>query len=342
MKKFLQNKKISFVFIIILTCIVLFFSLKDNFFETVRQIKNMNFLWLFVAVLLLMGYWLFSSLAMKLITNKFNDKIKMRKIFKLNAVTQFFNGITPSSSGGQPYQIYALKKSGLTLVDSTNVSIQTFVCYQFALVLLGFVAIVFNKIFGLFTKMDFLKILVIVGFSVNIAIAAFLFAITITKKMNKKIINVVINIGYKLKIIKNRDEASQKMNDSIDQFQQGTYLLLQDKKLLVLAIVYQLLGLISLYAIPVTLLFGMGDYSSMNLGLSIVATAYVMVAGSFVPLPGGTGGLEYAFVSFFSNFIEGSKLTALMIIWRFITYYLGMIIGGIMLNIGKKEKTDGR
>ncbi len=342
MKKLLQNKKISFMLLIILTCIVLFFSLKDNFFETIEQIKNMNLIWLFVAILLLIGYWLFSSLAMKLIANKFNNKIKISKIFKLNVITQFFNGITPSSSGGQPYQIYALKKSGLTIVDSTNVSIQTFVCYQFALVLLGFVAIIFNKLFNLFTKMNLLKILVIVGFTVNIAIAAFLFAITITKKMNKKIIKFVINIGYKLKIVKNKEEASKKLNDSIDQFQQGTYLLLKDKKLLALAIVYQLLGLISLYAIPVTLLFGMGDYSSINLGLSIVATAYVMVAGAFVPLPGGTGGLEYAFVSFFGNFIDGGKLTALMIIWRFITYYLGMIIGGIMLNIGKKEKTDGK
>lgn len=342
MRKLLQNKKISVVLLILLTVVVLFFSLKNNFFETLEQIKSMNFLWLFIAILLLIGYWLFSSLAMKLITNKFNNKIKIEEIFKLNVVTQFFNGITPSSSGGQPYQIYALKKAGLTLVDSTNVSIQTFVCYQFALVLLGFISIIFNKVFALFIKMDLLKVLIIVGFTVNIVIAVFLFAITITKKMNKKIIKFIISFGYKLKIIKNKEEASEKLNDSIDQFQQGTYLLLQDKKMLLLAIFYQLLGLISLYSIPVALLFGMGDYGSINLGLSIVATAYVMVAGSFVPLPGGTGGLEYAFVSLFGNFIEGGKLTALMIIWRFVTYYLGMIVGGIMLNIGKKEKTNGK
>lgn len=341
MKKFLQNKKICFLLLVILTCIVLFFSLKDNFFETIEQIKSMNLIWLFVSVLLLIGYWLFSSLAMKLITNKFDNKIKIGEIFKLNVITQFFNGITPSSSGGQPYQIYALKKAGLTLVDSTNVSIQTFVCYQFALVFLGFVAIIFNNVLKLFTNIGFLKVLVIVGFTVNILIAAFLFAITITKKMNKKIIKFIINIGSKLKIIKNKEETSEKLNKSVDQFQQGTYLLLKDKKLLILAVFYQLLGLISFYSIPITLLFGMGDYYSINLGLSIIATAYIMVAGSFVPLPGGTGGLEYAFVSFFGNFIKGSKLTALMIIWRFITYYFGMIIGGVMLNIGKKEKKDG-
>lgn len=342
MKKLLQNKKVSFLFLIILTFVVLFFSLKNNFFGIVKQIKSINFLWLSVAIMLLIGYWLFSSLAMKLITNKFDNKIKIGQIFKLNVITQFFNGITPSSSGGQPYQVYALKKAGLTLIDSTNVSIQTFVCYQFALVLLGFIAIIVNKIFNLFVKLRFLKILVIVGFTVNIVIAIFLFTITITKKLNKKIIQFIIDIAYKLKIVKNKEQTKERLNNSIDQFQKGTYLLLQDKKSLLLAIFYQFLGLVCLYSIPVTLLFGMNDYYSVNLGLSIVTTAYVMVAGSFIPLPGGTGGLEYAFVSFFGNFIEGDKLTALMITWRFITYYLGLIVGGIMLNIGKKEKIDGK
>lgn len=342
MTKILQNKKVNFIFLIILTGVVLYFSLKDNFFEIVKQIKSMNFLWLLVAVLLLIGYWLFSSLAMQLITNKFSNKIKMRKIFKLNVVTQFFNGITPSSSGGQPYQIYALKKMGLSIVNSTNISIQTYVCYQFALVLLGFIAIIFNKIFNLFVELQFLKILVLIGFVINIAIAIFLFIITLTKNTNKKIINFLINIVCKLKIVRDKEKMTEKLNDIVEQFQKGTYLLLQDKKLLVLVILCQLLGLISLYSIPTALLFGIGDYYSVNLGLSIVTTAYVMVAASFIPLPGGTGGLEYAFVSFFGNFIGGSKLTALMIIWRFITYYLGIIIGGIMLNIGKKEKIDGK
>ena len=61
--------------------------------------------------------------------------------------------------------------------------------------------------------------------------------------------------------------------------------------------------------------------------------------GSFIPLPGGTGGLEYGFVSFFGNFLTGGKLTTLMLLWRFITYYLIMILGAIALNIRKKEES---
>ena len=66
--------------------------------------------------------------------------------------------------------------------------------------------------------------------------------------------------------------------------------------------------------------------------------SYVMLIGSFIPIPGGTGGLEYGFINFFKNFIIGSKLNAIMLLWRFITYYFGMILGALILNFKKEVK----
>ena len=63
-----------------------------------------------------------------------------------------------------------------------------------------------------------------------------------------------------------------------------------------------------------------------------------MLIGSFVPIPGGTGGLEYGYSAFYGFFVKGSVLSASMLIWRFITYYLGIIIGGILFNTDKKVK----
>ena len=60
-----------------------------------------------------------------------------------------------------------------------------------------------------------------------------------------------------------------------------------------------------------------------------------MLIGSFVPIPGGSGGLEFGFVSFYGNFIHGSKLMAIMLLWRFVTYYFGMFVGAISLNMKK-------
>ena len=63
-----------------------------------------------------------------------------------------------------------------------------------------------------------------------------------------------------------------------------------------------------------------------------------MLIGSFVPIPGGSGGLEYGFVAFYGTFISGSLLSAVMLVWRFITYYFGMIIGALAFYIKKVKE----
>ena len=75
----------------------------------------------------------------------------------------------------------------------------------------------------------------------------------------------------------------------------------------------------------------------MNIIESIIASAHVMLIGSFIPIPGASGGLEYAFNQFYGVFISGSTLTLVMLMWRSLTYYLGVIVGALLLNIRKKR-----
>ena len=80
---------------------------------------------------------------------------------------------------------------------------------------------------------------------------------------------------------------------------------------------------------------GISSYTGIE---ASILSSYVMLIGAFVPIPGGTGGLEYGFMTFYGSFIKGSKLNAIMLLWRFITYYFAMILGAILLGIRKKEK----
>ena len=81
----------------------------------------------------------------------------------------------------------------------------------------------------------------------------------------------------------------------------------------------------------------MGNTTAFTPGVAIVTSAYIMIIGSFVPIPGGTGGLEFGFIQFYGNFVTGSLLSAMMLVWRFITYYFGLIVGAIALNIRRPE-----
>ena len=82
----------------------------------------------------------------------------------------------------------------------------------------------------------------------------------------------------------------------------------------------------------------MHDFTSMNMVEVVTASAYVYVIGGFVPIPGASGGIEYAFTQFFGNFMIESKLSALLLLWRTITYYFGMIVGALLFNFEKKVK----
>lgn len=333
-----KSKNINYILILLLTIGVLYFALKDNFKEIIEHLLNLNILWIIIGFILIVGYWFFSSLSMYNISKKIEDRIIFKEIFKLNIVTHFFNGITPFASGGQPYQIYALSKQKVDVVDATNICVQNFVAYQLALVLLGTIAIIVNNVFNIFPDVKILKIFVLVGYLVNLSVAGGLFAISFTQKFNRFILKNIINLGYKLKIVKNKEITIDRFNSHVSHFHDCTKLLLQDKKNLIKVVCYNLIGLVCHYAIPFAILCSMGDYTSINLYTAVFASAYVMIIGAFIPLPGGTGGLEYSFMAFFGNFVANAKLSALMIIWRFITYYFGMIVGAIVLNFSRRKE----
>lgn len=339
MKNHPRLKNILSIFILfLLTVIVLYFSLKNDFTNIISQILSANIFLLIIAFLFFMLYWFFKSVVLYNFTKKFKSDYSFKTAFRTQAVTQFFNAVTPFSSGGQPFQIYSLKKNGLTISNATNITIEEFVVYQIALVLLGILAIIGNHIFNIFPYDGLLSKLVVLGFTINTIVIIVLFIIAFGKKSNKFLIRVGINILTFFKIVKDREKVLDRWNLYINKFHNGAKILVANKKDFLLNILYSFLGLSCLYIIPIWILFSMGDFVSFNALQSIISSAYVMLIGSFVPLPGGTGGIEYGFIKFFGVFIlSDTKLRALMLLWRFITFYMGIIVGGIALNIKERK-----
>ena len=331
-------KKVANIIVLALvTCLVLYFSLKDNFNTIINEIINVNIFWLVISFLLAISFWFFKAIATTRIANIFKKDYSIKQGMRLVLETNFFHAITPFAVGGQPYEIYSLKKSKLKITEATNVSIVNFIVYQIALVLLGIIAIVYNHHFVLLKENDLLKNLVVVGFLVNFIVIVALFLLTCTKKINKILMKFIIKVLNKIHIVKNKDEKIKQFNEYLNEFHQGAKILLHDKKLFIKLIFVHFIGLISSYLIPLTLAYAMGISSYTGIE-AIVLSSYVMLIGAFVPIPGGTGGLEYGFMTFYGSFIKGSKLNAIMLLWRFITYYFAMILGAILLGIRKKEK----
>ena len=330
-----MKKKLNIIVLILITGLVLYFSLKDNFNEIINQIFTMNLWYLLLAFIFLFLFWIFRTYPMYSFCKKIKPNFKFLSAFQLVLRTQFFNAITPFATGGQPYQIYFLKKVGLDYAESTSVVLENFIVYQIALVLLGLIALITNHAFHIFNKVHLLQYLITLGFIINTLIIVLMFIVAFSKKINKFLIKCGITILTKLKLVKDKEKKLNEWYQNITKFNESAKLLLKDKSNFISNIIYNFIALACLYLIPLFVLYAMGDHYSLNPGITIVTSAYIMIIGSFVPISGGTGGLEFGFVQFYGHFVTGSVLKAMMLVWRFITYYFGMIVGALALNIKK-------
>lgn len=330
------KSNLALIIIGIITSFVLYFSLRDNFDDIVGYILNMNLFWFFVALFFMLLYLASQSYVTYELGRKIRNNFLFRDALKIELGTHFFNYITPFASGGQPYQIYGLKKTGFRLSEATTVSIQGFFTYQIALIFLGAIALIMDLHYQIFVGIGFVKNLFIIGFIINFLILFFLLLILVGKRFNSFIAINIINLLEKIKIIKNKEEYLVKWSGMSAKFHASAKDLLGNKYLFIKMIFMKFLALLIFYSIPVVILYSFSNYYDLNVFTSIIATTYVMFVASYVPTPGGSGGTDYFFIQFFGTFLSGGVLTSLMLMWRFVTYYLIIIIGIFSLNLRKR------
>ena len=259
------------------------------------------------------------------------------KTVKNLLLTQFFNGVTPFSTGGQPAQIYFLKKEGIDYPTATSIVVQNFIIYQAVLIFYGLFALIMNYTFHFYPKVQILQWLVLLGFITNVTIILVMLILCNARKTNKFLIDKFVGFLTRLKIVKHRIRVVNKFHSKLDQFHNSIQQLQNNKKTFIKCILYNFVAFAVFYSIPVILLYSIGDFHSFTFFHSIVTCSYVMLVDAFIPVPGGTGGIEYAFMKFFGNFVTGSIISTVLLLWRFVTYYLGLIIGAIALNVQKRR-----
>lgn len=335
----MKSLKKNSIVLLIITLIVLIFVLKDDFFSIVDVLANTNLVFMFLAFACFFVGVLFQAMSYQSIIKEYNFDYSLFKAYKMLIITKFFNGITPFSSGGQPMQVLMLKKDGLRFTKATSIIIQNFIIYQAALVTLGAFAIIINYFNHMFTAIELLKQLVTVGFILNYFVMLLLILISFSKGFNKWLINFAIEMLDRFKFIKNKEEVLYKWEERVNDFHEGATFLKKNKKLCFQTYSYNLIALILIYVMPYFVIASIngGLLESINPFKAICASAYVLIMGSFIPVPGASGGIEFGYLQFFGNFIKGPILKASLLIWRTISYYVPMIIGGVLFSISTKR-----
>ena len=91
----MKNIRGKSLLVLLLTSIMLYFILKDDFTNVAEIFKYTNIIWLIVAILVYYLGSLIQTISLKLIIDQYKKDYSLFKAFRLNVITNFFNGITP-------------------------------------------------------------------------------------------------------------------------------------------------------------------------------------------------------------------------------------------------------
>ena len=308
---------------------------KPTHISEVWNIYMQNWIWLVG-----LGIVFILSLALNAIKRYMLLKCTLKKkmpVVSMNSalICNYYDAITPLGSGGQPFEIYYLRKKGVPVGIASGVPIVSYCLDRVAFVLVALVSVIWQG----FGDVDtIIIVLFVLGIAVNAFIPFAILSFTIMPKVAHAVSRFVAKVGYKLHIVKNEEDCYKKIVGSILEYAECLkYFMHKSKIRFLFGSILSILSLTALYSFPYFILrmSGVSDISWIKM-LSLTSICYVSV--TLLPTPGNSGGAEFSFRSIFAGYLSGGRLLWGMLSWRIVSYYLYIICGFILYLVQQAYK----
>ncbi|MCI8893365.1 MAG: flippase-like domain-containing protein [Lachnospiraceae bacterium] len=326
-----MNRKniISAVLFLLLMAITFYVIFRNNDMgEILKYIGRLQPFYLVAAILT--GLFFVSAEGMMIcyLLRALRSSVSLWTCLKISFIGFFYCGITPSATGGQPMQLYHLKKSGQKIADSTVVLMTVALIYKLVLVLIGLGILVFwYPSLKLYLK-EYLYLFYL-GLLLNGGLVAVLLFVMISPRCFGRIVVRGEGLLLKLRILKPDQERRQKLFELSDRYHDAVVFFLQHKRHIALVTLFTFLQRFTVFFLTWLIYRGMGlTGHSMMAVVMIQATVYISV--DMLPLPGSQGITELMYKTVFSAIFPGAALTASMCVTRGINFYFLLIISALI------------
>ena len=314
----------SAITIFIMTMILSF----NDFEGIVEVLKTTNVKYLMFAILLLLVYAILYPITLCILTRTKKCKISMLNTYLIGSTEHFFNGITPFATGGQPFQVYAYNRLGVKPADSTGILMMNFIIFMIVTNIYALASLFYYP--QLAQNISNLNAMVIIGFAINFFVLIFLISVATTKRIRIWLEKILIWL-CRFKWLKKFVEPNiPKFNDYCYQAQGAFKELWHHKGAFLSCFVIKFITMGVYYAITFFILKALNvDVGPDKLVFIICSTAFAITMCVFIPTPGGSGGIEFAFKSIFQAVAVGITAEVAMggmLLWRLLSYYLMMLL----------------
>lgn len=356
-------KNIFTISFIVILLGVFGFTIYNDFFtgkplpswDAITSLLSRGSLFLIMAILCVAIYYLLKGLKLAVMCKKLTGKFHLRTCIETGVIGLYYNCITPLAVGGQPFEIYHLSKHGVHGGTASSLPIIAFFTNQFALVILGIIAIALFQtnalgidpaLLGIFPTI--ISVMAIIGMSLCMIMPLMVVVFSLMPKTGARLVSFAIRLGGKLKLIKNPEDAIVKTVKSLFNNAKSIKKIAKSPLLLIITMLLSFGEQLANFSLAFFTLraFGYPANGLQNLHwlqewAQITQLAILLsVAVSFIPTPGNSGAADLSFYLLFeSSLIAGFAFPA-MLVWRGLSFYSFIIIGFVFATI--KKKLDNR
>ena len=327
-----RNKKNIFngSFLIILFMITLYYVFHgsgDSLSEVWAKMQMADPVWVVLSVIFIVLFIYGESHIIHYLFGTFGIRTRRFTCFLYSCAGFFFSCITPSATGGQPAQIYYMKKKKIPIPVSTQVLLIVTIMYKLVLVLLGLGIAIFGQSF-IHTYIDDVQWVFYLGLVLNVVCVAGMVLFAFHPSLAKAFVVNGSRLLERMKFLRHKKSREEKLAASMEKYNQTADYMVGHFGMLVVVFIITVVQRFSLFAATwfVYKAFGLSGSSSW---LIILMQGAIAVAVDMLPLPGGMGISEKLFMEMFLPIFGSTLLLPGMILSRGLGYYTELIISAI-------------
>lgn len=330
----MKAKIINIAVLLVLIAGTTYFLLKDQELdELLNCIKSANKCWLLLGLMAMICFVCLESVIIHYLLSALSYSSKFLHCIKYSFVGFFVSAITPSSTGGQPAQVYFMKRDGISVSISSLILMVVTVAYKAVLLLIALFMLVIE--FGFVMEhIKGIEFILIFGVMVNIIMIVALMLIIFKQSLAKRMTGKFLLFLGKHRLIKNTDVKIKKLLTSISKYDRGAAFLKEHKlvcfNVIVITVIQRLLYFAVTYIVYKS--FGLTGCSPFEI---ITLQLIISLAVDNLPWPGGMGVNEGIFIIFFTEIFTATYVTAGLMITRGLNYYFIILAGGMITALAK-------
>lgn len=325
-----KKKYVNLAYIAINIIIIVVIGFLDPHIKDIGwAFYQLRLFWVILAALCMVLFWIMDALIIKYLLTSIYRPESFKKSMIVALVGQYYNAVTPFASGGQPVQIYYMSRFGIPAGYSSSVLIIKFLMYQIILSIFCIPALLLKSRFIIsYSLVVFL--ISLVGFIINAGAVFLIYSLSFNHALIKKIVFKVLNFLHRIRIIKDIGKFRTRLETATADFHRSICLVRGNIKDICITAIITTLQLIFYFSVTY-FIYRAFDLKGAEWWDMVFIQTFLYLAVCYFPTPGATGASEGGFYLFFSWFFPESLIFVSMIIWRFITFYLNILVGGLVV-----------